>query len=318
MQLGVMVEGQEGLTWDGWRRIGAEAEELGFESLWRSDHFHSLLDPARDSLETWTSLAVTAVETRRLRFGPLVCPITFRHPALLARMAAAVDTLSGGRLVLGVGAGWNDREHRSYGLPFPPARERLSILEEGIEVIRRLHGDEPASFAGVHAGLDAAVMLPKPAQRPHIPLLIGGAGERRTLALVARYADEWNMTGATPDLFRAKNAALIEHCRAIGREPSEIQRSVMTGFLIGGSDAELSRRCEAMRRLIPPLADVTASEVPAAVRRWGWITGTPDAIAASLRALAAEGVGRVQLQHHDLADRAALDLVAREVMPALA
>ena len=317
MQLGVMIEGQEDLTWDRWRRLCAVVEDLGFESIWRSDHFLSLLDPTRDSLETWASLAVTAAETTRLRFGPLVCPMTFRHPALLARMAAAVDQLSGGRLVLGVGAGWNDREHQVYGLHYPSTRDRLAMLEEGIEVILRLQAAEPASFEGRHYQLDRAVMHPKPARRPRIPLLIGGAGERRTLAIVARYADEWNMTGATPDRFRTKNAVLQNHCRAVGRDPTTIRRSVMTGFLIGGSAAELRRRCDAMRRLIPPLAGVDIADVPAAVRQWGWVSGSPDEIAASLRALAAEGVECVQFQHHDHEDEAALDLIAREVMPAV-
>jgi F420-dependent oxidoreductase-like protein len=317
MQLGVMIEGQEGLTWDGWRRLCTVVEDLGFESIWRSDHFLSLLSPARDSLETWPSLVVTATETTRLRFGPLVCPMTFRHPSLLARMAAAVDQLSGGRLVLGVGAGWNDREHRAYGLPYPPTRDRMAMLEEGIEVILRLQSGGPARFAGTHYRLDGAVMRPGPAQRPHIPLLVGGAGERRTLAIVARYADEWNMTGATPERFRAKNTALLAHCRAAGRDPATLRRSVMTGFLIGGSEAELRRRCDAMRRQIPPLARVDTAEVPTAVRRWGWVTGSPDEIAASLRALAAEGVDGVQLQHHDHEDETALGLLAREVMPAV-
>src|SRR5579864_2939709 len=138
MQLGLMLEGQEGLTWDAWRRLTAAAEELGFESLWRSDHLASPIDGRRQSLETWVSLTLAAAETSRLRFGPLVCPIMFRHPALLATMAAAVDVLSDGRLVLGVGAGWNAAEHRAFGIPFPPWPERLARLEEGIEVLQRL------------------------------------------------------------------------------------------------------------------------------------------------------------------------------------
>src|SRR5262249_17469780 len=133
MQLGVMLEGQEGLTWDLWRRSMPRVEELGFESLWCSDHFMSLLDSSRDTLETWVALTVIAADTTRLRFGSLVSPMTFRHPSLLAQMAVAVDTLSGGRLVLGVGAGWNAEEHRAFGIPFPPFKDRLRMLEEGIE-----------------------------------------------------------------------------------------------------------------------------------------------------------------------------------------
>src|SRR5437879_10873381 len=146
MKLGVMLEGQEGLTWDLWRQIMARVEELGFESLWRSDHFMSLVDSSRDALETWVALTLTAAETTRLRFGSLVCPMTFRHPSLLARMAAAVDTLSGGRLVVGVGAGWNVREHEAFGIPFPPVRERMDRLDAGLEVLLHLCSGESASF----------------------------------------------------------------------------------------------------------------------------------------------------------------------------
>jgi F420-dependent oxidoreductase-like protein len=317
MKLGIMIEGQEDLTLETWTRLGTVVEDLGYESLWRSDHFLSLMDAGRSAPETWVTLTQTALETRRIRFGPLVCPMTFRHPSMLTRLATAVDRLSGGRLVLGVGAGWNEREHQVYGLPFPPVRQRMQMLEEGIEVILRLQGDGRASFDGVHYRLDGADMQPKPAQRPRIPLLIGGSGEKRTLAIVARYADEWNMTGATPERFRAKSAVLDEHCRAIGRDPTEIERSTMTGFLLGANAAELRRRCEAMQRLIPPLARVDTSEVPAAAQKWGWMTGTPDDLIASLHALAEAGVDRVMLQHHEQDNDDVLQLIAHEIMPAV-
>jgi F420-dependent oxidoreductase-like protein len=314
MNLGLMVEGQEGLSWETWRRLMASAEDLGFESLWRSDHLASRIDGRRESLETWVSLALAAAETPRLRLGPLVCPIMFRHPALLAKMAAAVDSLSNGRLILGIGAGWNAEEHRAFGIPFPPLSERLARLTEGIEVVRRLLGPGPAGFAGRYYQLDGADPYPKPVQRPSVPLLVGGMGER-VLPIVARYADEWNLTTASPALYRARSARLAEHCHAIGRDPREIRRSVAAGFLIAGSERELQRRCQAMQRLIPQLQEFDASEVPAAVRRNGWIAGTPDAFVAVLRALAAEGIERVMLQHNDLDDAEALNLIAREVLP---
>ncbi len=317
MKLGIMIEGQEGLTLERWSRIGGLVEDLGFESLWRSDHFMSLMGGTRDAPETWATLVQTALETRRLRFGPLVSPMTFRHPSLLTRMAATVDQLSGGRLVLGVGAGWNEREHQAYGLPFPPVRQRMEMLEEEIEVILRLQGEGPASFDGKHYRLDGADMQPKPVQRPRIPLLIGGSGEKRTLPLVARYADEWNMTGATPERFRAKSAVLDDYCRTIGRDPHEIERSTMTGFLIGANQTDLTRRCQAMQRLIPTLARVDTSEVPAAVQKWGWITGTPDDLIGSLGALSEAGVHRVMLQHHEQDNDEVLQLIAHEVMPAV-
>ena len=192
MKLGVMIEGQEGVTWDLWRQLTAKVEALGFESLWRSDHFMSLEDSSRDAIETWAALTLTAAETTRLRFGPLVCPMTFRHPSLLARMAASVDVLSGGRLVLGLGAGWNEHEHRAFGLPFPPLTERIDRLEEGIEVILRLLGDGPAHFNGRHYQLNGSNPCPKPVQKPRIPLIIGTTGAGRMLRVVARYADEWD------------------------------------------------------------------------------------------------------------------------------
>src|SRR5919108_4316401 len=247
MQLGVMLEGQEGLTWELWRRIMARVEELGFESLWRSDHFMSLVDSRRDALETWVALTLTAAETTRLRFGSLVCPMTFRHPSLLARMAAAVDTLSGGRLVLGVGAGWNAEEHHAFGIPFPPLTEPMSMLEEGIEVIVRLLGDGPAHFAGRYYQLDGAHPYPKPAQLPRIPLLIGTTSAGRMLRIVARYADEWDVPGITsPTEYCARRERLVAYCREINRDPRDIRRCVSTAYLIGRSAAELRRRGAAM------------------------------------------------------------------------
>ena len=319
MKLGVMLEGQEGLTWDLWRRIMARVEELGFESLWHSDHFMSIVDSNRDVLETWVALTLTAAETTRLRFGSLVCPMTFRHPSLLAQMAAAVDTLSGGRLVLGVGAGWNELEHRAFGIPFPPLKERMSMLEEGIEVIMRLLGDGPAHFAGRYYQLDGANPRPKPTQRPRIPLLIGTTGEGRMLRIVARFADEWDVPGITsPAAYRARRERLAAYCRAINRDPSEIRRCVSTAYLIGRHAEELSQRGATMQQLIPDLAAHDPGAVPDILRAEGWLVGTPDQIIMQLRALADEGGERVMFQHNDQTDFAALELLAHEVLPVVA
>ena len=297
----------------------ASVEELGFESLWRSDHFMSLVDSNRDVLETWVALTLTAAETTRLRFGSLVCPMTFRHPSLLAQMAAAVDTLSGGRLVLGLGAGWNEHEHRAFGIPFPPLKERMSMLEEGIEVIVRLLGDGPAHFAGHYYQLDGANPRPKPPQRPRIPLLIGTTGEGRMLRIVARYADEWDVPGITsPTAYRARCERLAAYCRAINRDPGEIRRCVSTAYLIGRNAAELRRRGEAMQQLIPDLAAHDPGAVPDILRADGWLVGTPDQIIVQLRALADEGVERVMFQHNDQTDFAALALLAHDVLPVVA
>ena len=315
-KLGILIEGQEDLTWERWRHLGATVERLGFESLWRSDHFISNIDPSREALETWVSLAVTAIETTRIRFGPLVCPMSFRHPALLARMAAGVDLLSGGRLTLGLGAGWNQEEHRVVGLPFPSLKERMDRLEEGIEMIRRLFAEGPAFFAGQHFQLAGADPRPKPAG--HLPLLIGGGGEGRTLRLVARYADEWDLPGGlTPAAYRAKCERLAEHCRAIGRDPREILHSVSTAYLIGRNDAELRQRARSLQQLLPNLAGLDTPRMLAHLRASGWRVGSPAELIAELRALAAAGAERIVLQHNDQRDDEALELLAREVLPAL-
>jgi F420-dependent oxidoreductase-like protein len=319
MQLGVMLEGQEGLTWDLWRQIIARVEELGFESLWHSDHFLSILDSHRASLDTWVALTLAAAETTRLRFGPLVCPMTFRHPSLLARMAAAVDTLSGGRLVLGVGAGWNTQEHRTFGIPFPPFKERMHMLEEGIEVIVRLWGDGPAHFAGRYYQLDGANPHPKPTQRPRVPLLIGTTGQGRMLQIVARYADEWDVPGITsPTAYRARRERLAAYCRDINRDPHTIRRCVSTAYLIGRNAEELRHRGAAMQQLIPGLAEYNPVTVPDILRAEGWLVGTPDQIIVQLRGLADEGVERVMFQHNDQTDFDALELLARDVRPVVA
>lgn len=312
-----MIEGQEGLNWERWRAIMRRTEELGYESLWRSDHFFSLMGrPERDSLETFTSLALTAAETRRLRFGPLVAPMTFRHPALLARMAAAIDRLSGGRFVLGVGAGWNVPEHRAFGIPFPPLRERMDMLAEGVQVIRALERPGQASFTGRRYRLENAEMHPRPVQAP-LPLLIGGAGEQRTLRLVARYADEWNLPAATPERVREKTAVLERHCERERRDPATIARSVMAAFVIGEDDGAIARRLGALRDILPPLGQAPDAELLQGLRARGWLVGRPGEVVEQLGALAAAGVQRVMLQHHNQEDFASLELIARDVLPAV-
>src|SRR6266581_2415584 len=180
MKVGVMIEAQEGLTWEHWFRIADCVEELALDSLWRSDHFFSLSgDRQRPALECWTSLTALAQRTHRIRFGPLVSPMTFRHPALLARMAAAVDLLSGGRLVLGVGAGWNVAEHEAFGIGLPPLKERFDRFEEGIAVIKALWTGGPVDLEERYYPLRGAAAYPRPQQQPAPPLLIGGAAGRR-------------------------------------------------------------------------------------------------------------------------------------------
>jgi len=319
IRVGVMIEGQEGLTWDRWQKIAETAEALGFESLWRSDHLFSLFDvPTRPGLDTWASLTALATATRRIRFGPLVCPITFHHPSLLARQAAAVDVLSGGRLELGVGAGWHDREHQAFGIPYPSAGERIRRLDEAVQVIRGLWGEGPARFAGRYYRLDGAVGWPKPYQRRRIPLVIGGRGSR-VLEVVARHADEWNCAGSKPPgEVRARTEVLVAACERIGRDPRTIRRSWMGAFLIGENGAALERRAKKIQEYLPPRASIPTTTLPGVLRKEGWLVGSPEEIVGQMQDLAAEGMERFMLQFLDQEDLGALHLVAHKVLPRMA
>jgi alkanesulfonate monooxygenase SsuD/methylene tetrahydromethanopterin reductase-like flavin-dependent oxidoreductase (luciferase family) len=300
-KVGIMLEGQEGLNWERWRRICHDADTLGFDSLRRSDHLISLMGaPERDCIETWVSLALAAEWTKRIQFGPMVSPMTFRHPAILAKMAAAVDVLSGGRLILGVGAGWNENEHNVFGVPFFTQKERFDHLDEGIRTMRETWESSN----------------PKPVHSP-MPLLIGGKGKHRTLPIVAREASEWNLSRLDLDLYREGRAVLETSCREIGRDPRTIRHSMMTSYIIGRNQSEIRERAAQVSRVIRDLNGMSPDEV-IENRKHAWFVGTPDEIAAKIRGIGAVGVDLFMLQHFLLDDSDALQLLATEVLPAVA
>lgn len=301
-KIGIMIEGQEGLTWERWRHICHDAEALGFDSLRRSEHFTSVLGVAgRDCIECWTSLALAAEWTKKIEIGPMVSPITFRPPAMLARIATAVDLLSEGRLILGVGAGWFEREHVENGIPFLTLGQRLDLLEDGIKAIR-------ATWARAN---------PKPRRGGAIPLLMGGSGEKRALPMMAREAAEWNVSFGGPDKYRHLSEVLDNACRDIGRDPATIRRSIMTSFLIGRDRDELRERAHQIGEVIPRYKDLAPDDVLKAAAE-SWLVGTPEEIADQIRKLAALGIDLFMLQHFLLDDRDALKLLAGEVVPAIA
>ena len=310
--VGIMIEGQEGLTWERWRALARAVEGGGYESLFRSDHLTGLFgEPRRAALDTWASLTWLATGTSRIRFGPLVCPLTFYHPALLAKRAAAVDQLSGGRLDLGVGAGWHEPEHRMYGIPFPSMRERLDRLECGVRVIRVLGEGRPVTLAQPYYPLVEAESYPLPAHG-RLPLIVGGRGEKRTLRIVAEHADEWNTTRLTFEEYAARCSVLAEHCRAVRRDPATIRRSLMVPVIVGRSASETAARLEKARAIFPRL--------PADAAGWrgaGFLHGSPADVVADLGRWRELGVQRVMLQMIDQEDLAAIELIAREVLPAL-
>ena len=221
-----MIEGQDGLNWDRWQAITRTAEDAGFVGLYRSDHFTNPSGPFKDSLECWVSLAWLAGHTSRLEFGPLVSPVSFRHPAMLVRQAAAVADLSGGRLQFGIGAGWQEREHTNYGYHLGSVPERMARFRESVQIMAHLlRSDQPLTFQGKHYSLREAVLLPRPEHR--VPLVIGGGGRNVMLPLVARYADEWNCGPRSPEEFREMNTYLDELIDKAGRPRASVRRSMM-------------------------------------------------------------------------------------------
>lgn len=308
-ELGLMLEGQEGLTWTKLFRLADAVEELGFAHLFRSDHLTGLYgQPERETLDLWTSLAALATRTQRIRFGPMVCSMTFRHPVMLAKMAVAVENLSGGRLDVGIGAGWNDMEHRMFGINYPRYGVRLELLDEGAEVIKAVWSGRPTTFKGRHYQLEAAENHPTPLQKP-LPLIMGGKGQK-TLQIVARHAHEWNFSYGGLDFFREKSSELDQRCAGIGRDPKSLRRSIMVPFVIGRDERTIQDRINAHRAIFPDL--------PATLAEWqatGFPGGVPAQVIAQLKAFEAAGVERFMLQHNDLDDLDSLELLAQEVLP---
>lgn len=207
-----------------------DADDLGFHAVWNYDHFYGLgmglTDQAQDTLEGWTTLAAMAKVVTRARIGCMVTGVTYRHPAVLANMAVAVDHISGGRLEVGIGAAWHEPEHRGYGIPYPSPGTRIAMLDEALTVIKKLWTEERSSFSGTHYELNDALCNPKPVQRPHPPIVVGGTGEKKMLRVVATHADEWNGVSFDPSEWGRLNRVLDEHCSAIGRDPTQIRRGV--------------------------------------------------------------------------------------------
>ena len=317
--ISIMIEGQDGLTWPRWQRLAAEVESLGFAGLFRSDHFTNHQPPDKDSLEMIVSLAYLATQTKRIHFGPLVAPLSFRHPTLLVRQAAALDDLSGGRMILGVGAGWQDREHTLFGHELGDIPTRMARLEEGLEVITGLlRSDTPVTFEGRFYQLHGATLLPRPQRPGGPPIMIGGSGPKRTLPLAARYADIWNGTFLSPDAFRERCAMLDDMLSANGRQPGDLRRTMMTSLLFAHDQASLEQKVDGARERNPAQAGKPTSEVLAFLRNErNVLAGDVDAIVERIGAYAAAGVEELMLQWYETDDIDGLRAFAAQVLPRL-
>lgn len=315
MRYVLMIEAQQGLTYDDQLAIALRAEAAGFEAYFRSDHYESFPGPAgRPTTDAWTVLAGLARDTSRIRLGVLVSPVTFRLPGTMAKIAATVDQMSGGRVELGLGAGWNADEHRRHGVVFPPIAERADMLEEQLAIVHGLW-EEPNGwgFEGRHYRIEDSIFQPKPVQRPHPPIIVGGEGSPRSLRIAAKYADEFNLTASDPARVAERYARLTDACLAIGRDPLTMGRSAMVGTLVGRDETELAARKQAL------LAEVTPDEQAEewfATRERRWIIGTPDQARAKVAEFAAAGVQRLMLQDFVPRDLDMIDLLGRELIGA--
>jgi F420-dependent oxidoreductase-like protein len=312
MRVCLMIEGQEGVTWDDWVRLAALAERHGFDGLFRSDHYTAIIRPQAGALDAWTTLAGLAPLTERIRLGTLVSPATFRRPSVLARMAVTVDHISRGRLDVGMGSGWYEREHLQNGFPFLDAKRRFELFAEQVEVVVRSWTEDEFDHSGPNYELRGQTALPRPVQDPHPHLIFGGTGRPRFAALATRYANEVNTLGAPNDELRERKERLDRACAEAGRDPPSLAFSVMTACFVGADRAELLDRLRAFLSLRDGDADPEALLAERADR---WLAGTVDEVAARIEELRAVGVSRVFLQHLNHSDDAMVTLVGEQLLP---
>jgi F420-dependent oxidoreductase-like protein len=316
LAISLAVEGQEDVSWAQWRELAEAAERLGFAGLYRSDHYLSELPQSRRAaLDAWGTICALAALTTRLRLGSLVSPVTFRHPSVLAKLAVTADHISGGRIDLGIGAGWMREEHDAYGFPFPGLGERLSMLEEQVEIIRRSWTEGPFTFTGSHYRVNGLDARPRPVGDGHPPLVVGGDGGQRSVAIAASWADEYNTPLPTNEQIRKRRECLREACDRIGRDPGTLELSVTTRVIVGRDHGELDRHAERAAR-----RDGRENESPAgylADLRETCVVGTIAQAIERLREIADLGVRRVMLMSIDHADMEMIELIGTEILPAV-
>lgn len=296
----------EGATFEALARHWQAAERLGYDSVWLDDHFYGVLTPAwDDSLECWTLMAALARETSTLRFGTLVACNNYRHPPLVAKMAASLDHISNGRLEFGLGAGWYEQEYQAYGYEFPAVGTRLRQLDEALQICKAMWTQEKTTFSGRHYQVRGAWCNPKPLQRPYPPIMVGGGGEKVLLRIVAQHADRWNFGGSVKE-FQTKLPILRDHCDAVGRDFAAIEKSWFGTVLIESSEDRLRQRLAKRAERLGVAADQLDH---------GMIAGTPERVSARIREYVAIGVTHFIAMFGRVDRFGATELFAREVMP---
>ena len=318
MDVCLMIEGQEGVTWEQWVGLARACEEFGYEGLFRSDHYLSFYRPKEQgALDAWGTITALGAVTERIRLGSMVSPVTFRHPAMLAKSVVTADHASGGRVELGMGAGWFEREHTAFGFAFPPLGERMEMLAEQVEIVHGLWGGDgdEVTYEGLHYRLDACPALPRGVQDPHPWLIIGGGAGPRSAALAARWAGEYNVVYVDPAGAKERMDRISAACEAIDRDPASVRRSLLTKTIVGADEQEVRRRAGELMAWTNEEGDVDAYLEDLRAEH---IAGTAEQVLERLAEFAAAGIQRVlvhQLVHTDLESVA---LIGREIVPAVA
>lgn len=324
MRFALMIEAQQGLSYDDQATIVRRAEAAGFDAFFRSDHYASFPGPTDGpTTDAWTVLAGLARDTQRISLGVLVSPVTFRHPGNFIKVVTTVDEMSGGRIEVGVGAGWNAEDHRPLGLDFPDIKTRADLMEDQLAILHGLWAEADGwSHQGHQISVDGGFLRPRPVDRPDRPrgangaarprIIVGGEGSPRAYRLAARYADEFNLSSSSPDRARERFAQLDATCREMGRDPETLTHSAMVGTLIGSDPAEVERRRDALLEALGISGDRPSDWLEA--RRQRWIMGTPDEARAAVGRFEAAGVERIMLQTFLPRDLAMVDLMGGELV----
>jgi F420-dependent oxidoreductase-like protein len=309
MDIRIFIEPQQGASYERVLALARATERLGFDGFFSSDHYLKMSDVSGlpGPLDTWTTLAGLARDTTRLRLGSLITPVTFRLPGPLAIAVAQIDAMSGGRVELSLGAGWFDTEHLAYGIPFPPTKVRFEMLTEQLDIITGMWATpqgETFDYEGAHYRVVGSPALPKPHQQPHPPLILGGHGAKRTPALAAKHADEFNLPFGSLETFTQQRARVKAACEAIERDPKSMVFSAALVLCVGRTTAELAKRAAAIGRDVDELRENGAA-------------GTPAEVVETLQAFRTAGADRVYLQVLDIDDLDHLELLAADVAPHL-
>ena len=304
--------------WTTMKRVAWQAEQLGYDSIWVYDHFHTVpMATQEPTYEAWTLMASLAAVTERVRLGQMCTCNGYRPPAYLAKVAASIDAISGGRLEMGIGGGWYEEEYVAYGYPFPKPSVRLGELDEAVQIMKRMWTEDEASFAGRHYTIDGAICRPRPIQDGGPPMWIAGGGEQLTLKTAAKYADYTNFVG-TPEGFTHKSQVLERHCENVGRDFSDITRSSNFNVVVGESEADVEAKLAAMASRVDHLLDDPGAMVDRVFTGVGAAVGTPDQVIETIGSFAEVGMGYAIVYFADVAyDSSSLELFASEVMPAL-